>query len=204
MATIDIEPDPPMPEWAVTNPLALMVCPACDYDLRAAPPVGICPECGRAYDQETVYLHGRPRGGNRGRRLMTDLLANFGWIAVYFGLSMIRRLSGWVWVPMIAVSLVWAWLRRLDSPRYGTIRVRLNERGVAQYEPPDPASIAAIASAAAPVMLWIVFASCGAVALFTHKIVIAWILIAVAATLGAMQLTLALKLRGRAARAISA
>src|SRR5688572_3267499 len=42
--------------------LRLENCPQCGYALAGLPAAGICPECGTAYDQSTVVLHGWGRG----------------------------------------------------------------------------------------------------------------------------------------------
>src|SRR4051812_13894108 len=42
--------------------LPLEACPDCDYALAGLPPEGVCPECGRPYDQETIVLYGRGGG----------------------------------------------------------------------------------------------------------------------------------------------
>src|SRR5205085_1891838 len=44
------------------NPLRLSACPNCDYSLTTLPPEGVCPECGRPYDQQFIILAGRGRG----------------------------------------------------------------------------------------------------------------------------------------------
>jgi hypothetical protein len=41
-------------------PLRLEVCPRCDYSLTGLAAVGVCPECGREYDQFSVFLYGEP------------------------------------------------------------------------------------------------------------------------------------------------
>jgi len=50
-------PDPDLAEF-----LRLKSCPTCEYSLEMLPPAGICPECGRSYDQTYVVLTGVGRG----------------------------------------------------------------------------------------------------------------------------------------------
>ena len=45
-----------------TDILRLAICPNCDYSLESLPPEGICPECGRPYDQKFVILTSADRG----------------------------------------------------------------------------------------------------------------------------------------------
>jgi hypothetical protein len=40
----------------------LSACPGCDFSLSTRPPQGVCPECGRAYDQRFIVLVGAGRG----------------------------------------------------------------------------------------------------------------------------------------------
>ena len=49
--------DPP-----ADDPLRLEHCPACGYALEGLAPEGVCPECGVAYDQTEVVLHGYGAG----------------------------------------------------------------------------------------------------------------------------------------------
>ncbi len=46
------------------DPLRLSHCGGCGYALNGLPDVGVCPECGKPYDQETVVLHGWARGSH--------------------------------------------------------------------------------------------------------------------------------------------
>lgn len=72
------------------EPLRLDACPGCDYALEGLPTVGACPECGRAYDQQTVVL----RGWGCGQR--ADLASGSPWAA-----------AGWV--TWYAVMVVGCW-----------------------------------------------------------------------------------------------
>src|SRR4051812_18501251 len=40
------------------------VCPGCGYSLEGLADEGVCPECGRSYDQRTLILYGAARGAH--------------------------------------------------------------------------------------------------------------------------------------------
>jgi hypothetical protein len=116
-----------------SSSLATTRCPRCDYDLRGLPPEGICPECGRPYDQKSIILHGWASGQMRSH--WWNLLSIGAWalpaIMMRFGVSSVLVVLGFG----IGASV---WAGRFRAP---TTRVKLNEHGCAQYENPSETSL---------------------------------------------------------------
>ncbi len=55
-----------------TQPVVDFVCPKCDFDLRAGPAHGACPECGFTYDKAKLSAQAQPLGA-------FALLFSLGW-----------------------------------------------------------------------------------------------------------------------------
>ncbi len=133
---------------APPDPLRLAFCPACDYDLAGLPVDGLCPECGRAYDQAYVVLRGRPAvdGFDRLRPAGRRIWGAVAWVAAILA-------GGWMWlhstgpfVPvmcgLLAASWLWQWMASFSSPRPGEVLVWLSPVGMGQQRVGDPTSCA--------------------------------------------------------------
>ena len=123
------------------NSLPLDVCPGCAYQLQGLPPEGVCPECGRPYDQNVVFLYGWARGskadpGNaKGWHALAlaALPLLFCVAQVYRGFrrgDYIRMVLYGTWAAMI-VALVW---RRFTFRGPGLAQVRLGAAGCVQAD----------------------------------------------------------------------
>jgi hypothetical protein len=126
-----------------TDPLRLSICPACGYSLTGLANEGVCPECGRAYDQRMVVLYGWGRGTHATATsappwVAVGLLAlqSVGVLNVVLspGSSSGER-AGWlvVWLGLIAWIL---WQRRRTPDLPGLVQVHLSDAGCVQLEDP--------------------------------------------------------------------
>jgi len=128
-----------MSQTVPPNPLRLSACIQCGYSLQGLPDVGACPECGAAYDQETVVLHGWARGshanlGNASPRIVLWIsmpLALF--VAAYLMLFFAGHRTPWpLLFPMVMVSLM-LW-RRWTSTSSTVLQVHLNRTGCVEID----------------------------------------------------------------------
>ena len=134
-----------MPETDARDPLRLEKCPACGYALEGLAPEGVCPECGVAYDQSEVVLHGYGAGRNfdvataRPRAALALGVAYavvVAWSIRSFVRSGLRDAGELLWPALLAVMLAWSIWKRSTTNMPGLVQVRLSSRGAVQVNNP--------------------------------------------------------------------
>lgn len=133
---IDDQPPPPRSvERAVS--LTLEHCPGCGYRLEGLPPEGICPECGGAYDQSAIVLHGWACGHHSNLGTSRPAAA-VGWalfavVALWFSTRQWNVINA-VLVGWFVLNLAAMLLQRTETPHPGLVQVWLKHYGCWQVD----------------------------------------------------------------------
>jgi hypothetical protein len=129
---------------ASESPFRLQVCPRCDYSLTGLPEVGVCPECGREYDQQSIFLHGEAAGSRRnawnssGNQSLGRWISSICLIGLYIGIGFwhLHRVRFNIFplinVPIIVLPLLIGLWRKMSDQGSGLIQVKLTPQGVRQ------------------------------------------------------------------------
>src|SRR5437763_16523008 len=109
-------------------------CPRCDYSLLGLPAIGVCPECGRTYDAQSVYLYGYAVGQRanawsrrpmRAREQVSSAVVALG----ILGFFMVRRHHDMFFmlyvICMIGGPILIALLRSHSDLGSGVVQVKL-------------------------------------------------------------------------------
>ena len=120
-------------------------CPECGYELTGLPDAGVCPECGQAYDQSMLVLHGAARGrfANLGNAATRSMFAQIAWLIVC--IVNLRPLAGSSWRdPILMLILAFgvgfaalSVMRRFLADRAGLVQLYLRPDGFLQRDYDD-------------------------------------------------------------------
>jgi hypothetical protein len=116
-------------------------CPRCDYSLIGLPVIGICPECGRPYDDASVFLYGHALGQRANawsRRPMRpkELVWSSVGTAVFLAFLMLHRIHDSIFtiymLCMIGGPTLVSVLRSRSDIGSGVVQVKLTRKGFHQ------------------------------------------------------------------------
>jgi hypothetical protein len=116
-------------------------CPRCDYSLLGLPAVGVCPECGRAYDTTSVFLYGNALGQRanawnrkpmRRREMIATSLPFLMLLAIYIFSRLRLDYFMAYFLPATVIPLVTAIFRSQTDSGSGVVQVRLTPIGFHQ------------------------------------------------------------------------
>lgn len=127
------------PITPTVDPLRLSHCVGCAYALNGLPEVGVCPECGKPYGQETIVLYGWARGShaniaNASPRIVFWVCIPMGMIILGYLLPMIfgRKPSWALLIPLIPIGLL-LW-QRWTNPLPCLLQVRACPAGCVEID----------------------------------------------------------------------
>jgi hypothetical protein len=129
--------------------LKLTQCPRCDYSLQGSPEIGICPECGDAYNTDFLILRGKPvtLGDEPNGQRNFSIFASVGWV-ILMGALWVSAHTGFP-TPFIillavysAVELTQSLVPWFASTRRGDVLVWLSSAGIGEQPFVDADSLA--------------------------------------------------------------
>ncbi|HZK83008.1 MAG TPA: hypothetical protein VFC46_18130, partial [Humisphaera sp.] len=124
----------------ISPSLSCDVCPNCGYSLQGLGNAGICPECGRAYDQSQVILHGWARGDHesvanaKGSRLVWVVICSMSGLLLQSFQFAFNRWSILIAAAFTGVPILYLFARRQNSSHPGLVQVRITDRVCVQYD----------------------------------------------------------------------
>ena len=129
--------------------LRLEHCPTCGYQLEGLPAEGVCPECGRSYDDKTLVLYGWSRGTHE--RAMTGTRRSVvGFVALLlfqiFHVTFSPGLRGTAFgyalaAALVAMLLYVFWRRWAARDMPGLVQVHLSAAGCRQLDNPKAGTL---------------------------------------------------------------
>jgi hypothetical protein len=131
-----------------SDPFRLTFCPGCDYSLEGLPDEGVCPECGRPYDQQFIVLPAKPLLGDIGIPVFYAEVAliSFFVLAAYaflFGFFLRADLFSVVIILCLVLPVIAGLFVRWSSARNARVLLWLSPFGMALHSTVVPNSFVA-------------------------------------------------------------